>query len=77
MRSKGTWYVSYESRERIGKRKQARITKIFPNEPDAKAFARTKLAEGLNVNAGTLDHHQPKRTLTSPQILDWLNEPDD
>jgi hypothetical protein len=75
-RAKGTWYVSCESKERIGKRAHARMTKTFPNERDAKTFAKTKLAEGMNVNAGTLNPHQPKRTLTSPQLLDWLNEPD-
>jgi hypothetical protein len=31
----------------------------------------------LNINAGTLNPHQPKRTIALAQILDWLNEPDD
>jgi hypothetical protein len=50
----------------------------FRNEQEAnKAFAKTKLAEGRNVSAGTLNPHQPKRTIASAQILDWLNEPND
>jgi hypothetical protein len=77
-RSKGTWYVSFEFKERVlGKRSQARVTETFWNEQEAKAFARARLAEGLNVNAGTLNPHLPKRTITSRQILDWLKEPDD
>jgi hypothetical protein len=75
-RSKGTWYVSFWSNERAGKRPQPRVTEVFQNEQDAKAFARAKLAGGSNVNAGTLNPHLPKRTITSMQILDWLNEPD-
>ena len=75
MRSKGTWYVSFGSKERpLGQRPQPRVTKVFRNERDAKAFAITKLAEGLNVIAGTLNPHHPKRTLNSLQILDWLKE---
>jgi hypothetical protein len=73
-RLKGTWYVSYESKERVGKRAHARETKTFPSEQEAKAFAKMKLAEGLNVNVGTLNPHQPKRTFTSLQIPNWLGE---
>jgi hypothetical protein len=76
-KSKGTWYVSFWSNERVGKRGQPRVTEVFQNEQDAKAFARAKLAEDLNVNAGTLNPHQPKRTVASAQTLDWLNEPND
>jgi hypothetical protein len=77
-RSKGTWYVSFQSNGlRVGKRPQARVTEVFQNERDAKAFARAKLAEGLNnVNAGTLNPHQSKRIIASDQTLDWVNELD-
>jgi hypothetical protein len=72
------WYVSFQSnRLPEGKRPQARVTEVFQNERDAKAFARAKLAEGLsNVNAGTLNPHQPKRIIASDQTLDWLDELD-
>jgi hypothetical protein len=46
------------------------------NEQDAKAFAKAKLTDGSNINAGTLNPYQPKRIITSAQIADWLNEPD-
>jgi hypothetical protein len=75
-RSKGTWYVSCKSRERVGKRTQSRVTETFRSEQDAKAFARAKLADGLNINVGTLNPHLPKRVISSKQVLDWLNEPD-
>jgi hypothetical protein len=75
-RSKGTWYVSCESRERVGKRTQSRVTETFRSEQDAKAFARAKLVDGLNINAGTLNPHLPKRTISSKQLRDWLNEPE-
>ena len=75
-KTKHTWYVSFEfSEPTLGKRAQARTTETFRDERDAKAYARAKLAEGPSVNAGTLNPHLPKRTITSRQILDWLKEP--
>ena len=73
-RSKDTWYVSFEPKERVGKRSQARATETFRNEHDAKAFARVKVADGSKVNAGTLNPHVPKRTITSRQVINWLEE---
>jgi hypothetical protein len=76
-RSKGAWYVSFQSCECVGTRSHiVRTTETFPNEQEAKAFARVTQADGSNVNAGTLNPHLPKRTITSMQILDWLKEPD-
>ncbi len=78
MRSKGTWYVSFESKERpSGQRVILRKTETFTSEQDAKKFAKAKLADCSNLNAGTLNPYQPKRIITSRQIYDWLNEPDD
>jgi hypothetical protein len=75
---KSKWYVSFQSYERAGKRTHIlRTTETFQNEQEAKAFARAKLAEGSNINAGTLNPLMPKRTIASIQILDWLNEPSD
>jgi hypothetical protein len=73
-KSKDTWYVSFEKQ---GARANLRTTKPFPNEQEAKAFARTKLADGTKINAGTLNPYRPTRIITSAQILDWLNEPND
>jgi hypothetical protein len=78
-RSKGTWYVSFEPKKRSsGKhRHHPRVAEPFRNEQEAKAFAKTKLAEGLNVSAGTLNPHQPKRTIAAAVMVDWVNEPND
>jgi hypothetical protein len=59
--SKDTWYVSFEPKERVGKRSQARAIETFRNKLDARAFARAGLAEGSNVNAGTLNPHSSFR----------------
>jgi hypothetical protein len=71
----GTWYVSFELPR--GKRAHARTTETFPNEREAKKFARAKLAQTQNVNAGTLNPHLPKKTIASAQMLEWLEEPDE
>jgi hypothetical protein len=75
---RGTWYVSLETKERLlGQRGFVRKTETFRSEQDAKAFAKAKLADGSNIIAGTLNPHQPKRTIVLAQMLDWLNEPND
>ena len=74
-KSKGTWYVSFELPP--GKRGHARVTETFPNEFEAKKFARAKLADTLNISAGTLNPHLPKRTIAPTQMLEWLEEPNE
>jgi hypothetical protein len=74
-KSQGTWYVSFELPR--GKRKRVRATKTFPNELDAKKFARAKLTETLNVSAGTLNPHLLKRTIAATQMLEWVEDPDE
>jgi hypothetical protein len=74
-KSRGTWYVSFE--QRGGKRAHIRATETFPNERKAKKFARAKLVETLNVSAGTLNPHLPKRTIAPRRMLEWLEEQDD
>jgi len=71
-KSRGTWYVAFELRR--GKRAHSRATEIFRSELEAKEFARAKLAETLNVTAGTLNPHLPKRTIAATQMLEWLEE---
>jgi hypothetical protein len=72
-KSKGTWYVSFE--RPLGKRNCARATETFPNEREAKKFAKTKLVDTPNVSAGTLNPHLPKRTIGPRMMLEWLKEP--
>ena len=76
-KSRGTWYVSFELPR--GKRTLARATETFPNELEARKFARAKLIDTPNVTAGTLNPHLPKRTVAATQIVQWreqANEPD-
>jgi hypothetical protein len=67
------WFVSYNLPRRE-KRSHLRATETFPNEREAKNFARAKLAEARNVNAGTINPHLPKRTVASARMLEWLEE---
>ena len=73
-RSKSTWYVSYEPKERPppGKYRPLRKADTFRTEQEAKAFAKARLADSRNINAGTLNPHLPKRTINSIQLRDWL-----
>jgi hypothetical protein len=73
-KSQGTWYVAFE--QQMQKRGRTRATETFPNEREAKKFARAKLVETQKVSAGTLNPHLPKRTIASAQMLEWLEEPD-
>jgi hypothetical protein len=72
-RSQDTWYVSFELPP-PEKRGHGRATETFPNEREAKKFAREKLVDTINVSAGTLNPHLPKRTIASARILEWLKE---
>ena len=74
-KSQGTWYVSFNLPR--GNRPRARATETFPNEREAKKFARAKLAETQNVTAGTLNPYLPKRTIAPTQMLEWLEELDE
>ena len=72
-KSRGTWYVSFELPR--GKRTLARATETFPNEREAKTFAKTKLVDTPNVTAGTLNPHLPKWTIAATLMLEWLEQP--
>ena len=74
MTGKGPWYVSFEPKK---PRAHARVTEIFPNEQEAKKFARARLVDTPNVSAGTLNPHLPKRTIAPAQMLEWLEEPNE
>jgi hypothetical protein len=52
------------------------VTETFPNEREAKKFARAKLVDTRNVSAGTLNPLLPKRTIAATQMLEWLEEPE-
>jgi len=76
-RLKHIWYVSFEMpRAPIGgKQPYSRKTSTFQSEDEAKNFAKEKLQNSRNVNAGTLNPFLPKRVITSAQIYEWLETP--
>ena len=73
-KSRGTWYVSFETSS--PRRQFARLTETFANEREAKQFAKKKIGAAQNLTAGTINPHQPKRTVPSTQVPDWVDEPD-
>jgi hypothetical protein len=75
-RPQDTWFVSYET-SRLEKRPFARQTETFKTEQEAKQFAKSKLVQTLNITAGTLNPYQPRRTVTSKQVPDWVEESDE
>ena len=71
-----TWYISvYVPREDTGGH-YSRRSRTFTSEHEAKQFARTRLAEGIEVSAGTLNPVRPKRIIGPSQIEQWLSERD-
>lgn len=70
-----TWYVTVEVQKRgiLPRRRSPRETTTFATEPEAKAFARARLDEGLAVFAGTINPHLPKQHIPSSRIHLWLN----
>lgn len=70
------WYVSYRSnitpKRDDGERRCVRATHKFKSEADAKRFAQEMIQQGWSAIAGTLNPHQPKKTVSSRQILDWI-----
>ena len=79
MQTTPIWYVTFEVRKRgiLPKQRSPRETNTFATEADAKAFARSKLEEGLTVFAGTINPYVPKRLIPSAEILAWLTDEQD
>jgi hypothetical protein len=63
-----TWFVSYTTRGGHHKR----MTRTFQSEGDAKRFALRMLAAEKLPVAGTLNPYQPKRTISSTQVANWV-----
>jgi hypothetical protein len=72
-RTKHIWFVSFQN-IRIEEHDHSRMTKTFANESDAKKFAKSKNGPMDRIYAGTINPYQPKRTITSAQIINWLDE---
>ena len=73
-----TWYVAFGPDKIIKSDHRAsgavRSTRTFKSETEAKLFALQILAKGWSANAGTLNPHQPKRTIAASQIDDWAKQ---
>jgi hypothetical protein len=52
----------------------SRRTQSFASEAEAKRFAAARIAEGVEVSAGTLNPVSPKRVLGPSEIEQWLAE---
>lgn len=57
---KPKWYISSEPASREKDRIYRRETRTFPNEAEAKAFARMILNRALRISAGTINPSQNK-----------------
>ena len=72
-----TWYVAFGPDKTVKSDARAsgsvRSTRTFKTETDAKLFALQILAKGWSANAGTLNPHQPKRTIAASQIEQWAD----
>jgi hypothetical protein len=72
-----TWYVTFETRKRglrLFRERSPRLTRTFATEADAKAFACSKLEEGLVVFAGTVNPSFPKRLVLPRDMASWIEE---
>jgi hypothetical protein len=70
------WYVSYRSnivpKHDGEERRCVRATRRFKDEAEARQFAKEVIENGWSAIAGTLNPHQPKKTIASTQILAWI-----
>jgi hypothetical protein len=73
-RTPKTWYVatSVPHHEKTGH--YTRRSYTFESEAAAKKFAASKLAEGVEVIAGTLNPVLPRRIIGPSEIAKWLSE---
>jgi hypothetical protein len=66
------WYVSYTVRSDRSPRRNARITRTFDTEEDAKLFAREIATNSLRLTAGTINPHLPKKVIAATDVADWV-----
>ena len=69
-----TWYVSVHVPREDTRGHYSRRSQTFSSEDDAKQFATARLAQGVEVSAGTLNPVSPKRIIGPSQIEEWLKE---
>lgn len=71
-----TWYVTLKLPKTLKQRgkRSPRTTHKFRTEAEAKDFARLKFAEGLIINAGTINPVLPRQAIAWGCIPSWLEE---
>jgi hypothetical protein len=69
-----TWYVSIHLPHEEKTGHYSRRSQSFRSESDAKRFAAAKMAEGIEVSAGTINPVMPKRIVGPAEIRRWLSE---
>jgi hypothetical protein len=71
-----TWYVTFELPKTLKHRgrRSLRTTQKFQTETEAKEFAQVKCAEGLIVNAGTINPVSPRQAIAWRSMPTWLEE---
>jgi hypothetical protein len=69
-----TWYVSIDVPRGEKTRHYCRRSQSFASEAEAKQFASEKIADGVDVSAGTLNPVAPKKIVLPSEIEDWLSE---
>jgi len=71
------WYVSYRSNinpKQDGEQRKSRAARRFKTEAEARSFAREIIAKGWSAIAGTINPYKPKKTVSSREILAWIQE---
>jgi hypothetical protein len=69
-----TWYVSIHLPHQEKTGHYSRRSHAFTCESDARKFAARKIAEGVEVSAGTINPVVPKRIVGPAEIKQWLSE---
>ena len=69
-----TWYVSIHLPHQEKTGHYSRRSHAFTSESDARKFAARKIAEGVEVSAGTINPVMPKRIVGPAEIKQWLSE---
>jgi hypothetical protein len=69
-----TWYVSIHLPHQEKTGHYSRRSHAFTCEADARKFAARKIAEGVEVSAGTINPVVPKRIVGPAEIKQWLSD---
>jgi hypothetical protein len=69
-----TWYVSIHLSHQEKTGHYSRRSHGFTSEADARKFAAARIAEGIEVSAGTINPVVPKRIVGPAEIKQWLSE---